>query len=75
MVVDPAVLVVDDDVFQNGSEAKCSIDIRLGLRREIDSLGVATTLNIEDSRVGPAVLVVPDQKALWICREGGLARS
>ena len=43
--------------------------------REVDDLGVAAVLEVEDAIVAPAVLVVADQSALRIRRQRCLARS
>ncbi len=48
-------------------------DLGLAVPGEADHLGVATTLEIEDALITPAVLVVADQLAGRIGGEGGLA--
>ena len=48
-------------------------DLRLGLGREVDDLGVAAVLDVEHTIVGPAVLVVTDELALGVGAERGLA--
>ena len=50
-------------------------DLRLGVGRETDRLGVAAALEVEDPLVAPTVLVVPDQQPLGIGRERRLARA
>ena len=51
-------------VLQDRAEALGGgIDLGLGLARELDHLGVATTFEVEQAVVGPAVLVVADQRA------------
>lgn len=35
-------------------------------------LGIATTFDIEDTMVTPAVLVIADESAIWISRQCGL---
>ena len=42
---------------------------------QVDRLGVAAPLDVEDARVGPAVLVVADEQALRVGRERRLARA
>lgn len=75
VVVDLASLLVKDDVLQNGAVADGTVNIRLLLGRETDALGVAATLDVEDTAVTPAVLVVADQGAVGVGRQGGLASA
>src|SRR5207245_2835022 len=51
------------------------VDLGLGLLMNPDRLRVAATLEVEYSRVAPAVLVVADQAPLGIGRQRGLAGS
>ncbi len=72
--VDHARVVVDDHVLQHGAEARAGlVDLGLGVTRELDRLGVATTFEVEDAVVGPAVFVVADERALGVGGEGRLA--
>ena len=48
------------------------VDLGLVLFLEVDALGVAAALNVEDAVIGPAVLVVTDELALGVGGEGGL---
>ena len=65
---------VHDDVFHHRAEALGSgVDFRLGLGRQADHLGVAAALEVEDRGVGPAVLVVADQRAAGVGRQRRLA--
>ena len=66
---------VEDDVLENGTEADGVEDIRLLLGGEANALGVAATLDVEDTTVSPAVLVVTDQSTLGVGGQGGLASS
>ena len=58
------VVLVEDDVLQHRAEAERLEDVGLRLRRQVDRLGVAAALDVEDAAVGPAVLVVADQQPL-----------
>jgi hypothetical protein len=49
------------------------MDLRLGFGRETNDLGVAAVLEVEDAVLAPAMLVVADQAAGGVGREGGLA--
>ncbi len=42
---------------------------------EVDGLCVASSLCVEDPLMVPAVLVVPDERALGVGRESGLASA
>ena len=42
---------------------------------EIDALGVAAALKVEDAAVGPAMLIIANQSALRVGREGGLTSA
>ena len=65
---------VEHDVFEHRAEAgDRRVDLRLGGRRQVDDLGVAATLEIEDAPGAPAVLVVADQRARGVGRQGRLA--
>ena len=65
-VVDLAVVLVEDDVFEDAAETDGVEDLRLGFASEIDSLCVAASFDVEDPFVGPAVFVVADEQAVWI---------
>lgn len=75
IVVNNAGDGVENGVLKNGAEADGVENIGLLLGGETNALGVATTLNVEDTGVSPAVLVVTDQLALSISGQGGLAST
>ena len=75
VVIDPAVLLVADDVFQDRAKADGAKDLRLLLWGQVDAFGIAAALDVEDSLRAPDVLVVADQLPLGIGRERGLARA
>lgn len=66
---------VEDDVLEDGTELDGAENIGLLLGREANALGVTSTLDVEDTLVGPAVLIVTDKSTLGVGREGGLAGS
>lgn len=66
---------VEDDVLEDGTVSDSAINIGLLLSRETNGLGVATTLDVEDTVVGPAVLVVTNKSSVGVGRECGLASS
>ena len=49
------------------------VDLRLGFLRQLDDLGVAAALEIEEAVLRPAMLVIADQRARRIGGERGLA--
>ena len=69
-----AGLGVDHHILQHRAEALGGgEDFRLGFARQLDRLGVAAALEIEDAFLRPAMLVIADQGARGIGRQGGLA--
>ena len=67
---------IEGHVLQDGAEpAGAGIDLRLGVGRQADDLGIAAVLEIEDAVVAPAVLVVADEVPLGIGGERRLAGS
>jgi hypothetical protein len=75
VVVGHAVERVEDDVLEDRAVADGAEDLRLLLRAQVDALGVAAALDVEDARVGPDVLVVADQRAPRVRRQRRLARA
>ena len=63
---------VENNVLKNGTEADGVENIRLLLGREVKALGVAATLNVEDTGVGPDVLVITDEETAGVSRKGSL---
>ena len=57
-VIDPAALLVADDVFQDRAKADGAKNLRLLLWGQVDALGIAAALDVEDSLCAPDVLVV-----------------
>ena len=68
-------VLVDSDVLKKSVSSDCVVDIRLRILVEVDDLGIAAALEVEDTVVVPAVLVITDEKSLRICRECGLSCS
>lgn len=58
VIVDLTSHGVKDDVLQNGTKPNRVVNVGLLLSGKTNSLGVATTLNVKDTLVTPAVLVV-----------------
>ena len=76
VVVDLPGALVEDHVLEDRAEhAGRPVDLGLAGGRETDRLGVAAALEVEDAVVAPAVLVVADQPAVRVGRQGGLPRA
>jgi hypothetical protein len=73
VVVDQTGHGVENNVFEDGTETDGVENIRLLLGRETNALGVAASLDVEDTSVTPAVLIVTNEGALGIGRERGFA--
>lgn len=73
VIVNDARLGIENNVLKDGSEADGVEDIGFLLGGEADTLGVASTFDVEDATVTPAVLVITDQGTLWVSGEGGFA--
>lgn len=66
---------VKDDIFEDRTELDGVENIRLLLGGQTNALGVASTFDVEDTSITPAVLVVTNQGTLWVCGECGLSSS
>mmetsp|Transcript_888 Transcript_888/g.1700 ORF Transcript_888/g.1700 Transcript_888/m.1700 type:complete len:535 (-) Transcript_888:1108-2712(-) len=67
-------ILVVDHVLDHGRELLGrSVDLRLCLFPQVDGLGVAATLEVEDPVIRPAMFVIADQGAARIGRERRLA--
>lgn len=75
IVVDETGLWVEDNILKDGTELDGVVNIWLLLGRETNALGVAASLNVEHTGIGPAVLVITDELSVLVGREGGLSSS
>src|SRR5829696_5237358 len=73
-VVHLARATVHHYVLEHGPKADGIPYLGFLLGTQVYRLRVAAALEVEDPRIGPAVLVVPDQVPLGVGREGRLAR-
>ena len=64
VVVGDAGVGVDGDVLADRAKANGVPNLRLGLALDVDGLGVAAALDVEDRLLRPAVLVVADEHAV-----------
>ncbi len=65
--------VVDHILHHRRKPLRRGMNLRLGLRRQVDGLGITPALEVEDAPVGPAVLVIANQGAVGAGRKRGLA--
>jgi len=69
-----AGIFIEHAVLEHRAEALGGrIDLRLGLLRQPDALGIAAALEVEHAIRSPAMFVVPDQRPIRIGRQRGLA--
>jgi len=64
-----------DDVLEDAAKADRIVDLRLLRGREVDSLGITPTLDVENASVGPDVLIVTDEQATRVGAKRCLSRS
>lgn len=75
VVVDNTSSGVEDDVLKDGTELDSVENIGFFLSGKTNALGVATTLDVEDTPVGPAVLIITNQSTLGVSGKSGLAST
>lgn len=73
VVVNLSAFGIEYDVLKNGSEANGVENIRFLLCRQANTLGVAPTLDVENTCIRPAVLIVTDQISVGVGRKGSLS--
>eukprot|EP00968_Pinguiococcus_pyrenoidosus_P005034 scaffold327_cov257-Pinguiococcus_pyrenoidosus.AAC.11 len=72
-VVRGVVGSLEGDILQQRIALDGPVDLRLVLLGEVDGLGVAAALEVEDAVLVPAVLVVADEVAVRVGAERGLS--
>lgn len=75
VVVDNTGGRVEDDVLKDGTELDGVENIGFLLSRKTNALGVATTLDVEDTLVSPAVLIITNEGTLRISGKSCLAST
>ena len=66
---------VVNNVLQDTAEANGAVDLWLLFGGKVDSLGVASTFNVEDTLIGPDVLIITNKLSSWVSRESSLAST
>ena len=64
---------VHGNVLQQSIPADGVVDVRLGFLVQVDDLGIAAALEVKDTVIVPAVLIIADKQALGVGGQGGLA--
>ena len=64
-----------DHVFQQRPKADGVIDVRLGLLVQVDHFGITAAFKIEYAVLGPAMLVITDQRPAGVGGQGGFASA
>ena len=72
--IDLAILI-NSYVLQESVSLDSAIDIRLGLRIQVDYLSIAATLEVEYAVVVPTMLVITDELTLWISGQSSLTST
>jgi len=86
IVVDETSIGVEDNVLENRAEADGVEDFWFFLGGQSNALslaitgisgylGIASTFDVEDTVVGPAMFVITDKSTVWIGRQSRLAGS
>mmetsp|Transcript_40347 Transcript_40347/g.90695 ORF Transcript_40347/g.90695 Transcript_40347/m.90695 type:complete len:384 (-) Transcript_40347:71-1222(-) len=52
-----------------------AVDLRLILFRQVNCLGIAATLKVENAILIPAMLIIAKQQTIWVSGQGGLASA
>lgn len=58
IIVDVFSLFLKSNIFEHSPESNCIIDLRLFLVAEANTLGIASTFNIEHTLIGPDMFVI-----------------
>lgn len=68
-------MVVESHIFKHCSELDGVIDLGFFFWGETDALGVASTLDVENSLVAPHMLIITNEFSISDSAEGGLSGS
>lgn len=60
-------------VLEDAAKSDSVVNFRFLLGRKVDAFGIASTLDVENTRVRPDMFIVTDQKTVWISRQRRLA--
>jgi len=73
VVVGSAVQWVVDNVLKDAAVLDGVENIGFLLSGQVDAFGVASTFDVEDTRVRPDMLIVSDEQTVGVGRKGGLS--
>lgn len=68
-------VLVKHHILQHSAKLDSIPDLRLILPLQVDALGIAAPLYVEDTIEAPAVLIVANQWASRVCGQCGLASA
>jgi hypothetical protein len=67
--------VVVNNILNNSAKLNCIVNLGLAFLGKSNALGIATSFNVEDTLIGPNVLVITNEKALRVSRQSCLSSS
>lgn len=73
VVIDLFRRSIDRDVLKHSTRFNCIVNVRFIFDRQVNSFGIASTFEIENSIIIPSMLIISDQESVRISRECGLA--
>ena len=68
-------MVIDSNILEHCSKLDCIIDLRLFFSAEAHAFCVASTFDVENSLIGPNMLVITDELSISDGTEGSLSGS
>jgi hypothetical protein len=66
---------VDAHILQNGPELNGIVDFGFLFAGEVDCFGITPPFDVENALVTPTMLVIPDEFAVLVGRQGGFASA
>src|SRR5215471_6323219 len=75
VVIGSACMRIEGYIFQHAAESQGIPDLRLILLRELDALGIASALEVEDAVGAPAMFVIADEIARRVRGERRLSSA
>ena len=73
--VDLSRVLVKHHILQHRAKLDGIPDLRLILPLQVNTLGIAASLNVKHTIETPAVLIIPNQRPGRVCRQGGLSSA
>src|SRR5258708_1839635 len=73
VIVGDFAFSIENHVLKDRTTPNCIPDLWLALLGEVNALRIAAAFEVENPRVAPTVFVIPDQVAIRVCGQSGLA--